>query len=144
MGTQLERTIANPPIVENMSKAYSIKSYSVDGMQLTAVYDLFRKVKQEVIDLGEPVMIEAICYRYKGHSISDAATYRTKEELDRIKELDPIEHFKNLLKECGGFTDEEFEMRSNVQKERVIKAIQEAEQAPFPSIDTLEEGVIVE
>ncbi len=144
MGTQLERTIANPPIVENMSKAYGITSYSVDGMNLPLVYDLFKKVKREVIDTCEPIMIEAICYRYKGHSVSDAATYRSKEELERIKTLDPIEYFKNLLKKNCGFTEEEFEERSNTQKERVVKAVKEADEALFPSIDTLEEGVIVE
>lgn len=144
MGTQLERTIANPPIADNMSKPYGMKSYTVNGMHITDVYDLFKKVKQEVIDTSMPVMIEVLCYRFKGHSISDAATYRSKEELERIKGLDPINWFSNLLKNAGGFSDKDFEDRNNAQKERVINAVKEADEANFPSIDTLEEGVMID
>jgi pyruvate dehydrogenase E1 component alpha subunit len=126
-----------------MSKAYGIKSYSVDGMQLPLVYDLFKKIKEEVQQTCQPIMVEVLCYRYKGHSISDAATYRTKEELERIKKLDPIESFKQLLKNHCGFTDQEYETRSEVQKQRVVKAVVEADLAPFPDVHTLEEGVII-
>jgi pyruvate dehydrogenase E1 component alpha subunit len=143
MGTQLERTIANPPIAHNMAKAYGIKSYTVNGMQITDVYSLFKKVKNEIVNNPEPIIIEVLCYRFKGHSISDAATYRTKEELDRIKTLDPIDFFKKLLKE-GGFTDQQFEERNEKQKQIVIDAVKKAEEAPFPDISCLEEGVIID
>ncbi len=144
MGTQLERTIANPPIAANMAKAYGMKSYTVDGMKITDVYDLFKHIKNEVTLTGQPVMVEALCHRFKGHSISDAATYRTKDELEEIKKQDPISYFTSLLKRYCGFTDEEFEQRSEAQKEIVMKAVKAAEEADFPSIDTLEEGVIIE
>lgn len=144
MGTQLERSIANPPIAENMAKTYGMKSYTVNGMQITDVYDLFKKIKKEVLETSEPVMVEVLCYRFKGHSVSDAATYRSKEELERIKKLDPIDYFSGLLKEHCGFTDEEFKKRSDVQKEIVINAVKAAEEAPFPSVDTLEDGVMVD
>jgi len=144
MGTQNERTHGNLPIVDNLSKAYGMKSYTVDGMFLTDVYALFKEVKEYVLETSEPVMIEVLCYRFKGHSISDAATYRSKEELEEIKKQDPIEHFKQALKEYCGFTDEEFDTRSEAQKKIVVDAVKAADEAPYPSVDTLEEGVIVE
>ena len=49
MGTQLERTIANPPIASNISKGYGMKSYTVNGMNIIDVYDLFLKIKKEVM-----------------------------------------------------------------------------------------------
>ncbi len=143
MGTQLPRTTSVIPIGKNMASAYGIKSYLVDGMKLTHVYDLFVKVKKEVMEISEPVIIEVLCHRFKGHSISDAATYRTKEDVEEIKKQDPIEGFKHLLKTHCGFTDEEFEKRSAAQKEVVMEAVKEADEAPYPSIDTLEEGVII-
>jgi pyruvate dehydrogenase E1 component alpha subunit len=143
MGTQLNRTIGNLPIAHNLSKAYGIKSYTVDGMQITDVYSLFKKVKKEILESPQPVIIEALCYRFKGHSISDAATYRTKEELEHIKTLDPIEFFKKLLK-MGGFSEEEFEKRNEKQKQVVIEAVKKADEAPFPDLSSLEEGVIVD
>ena len=143
MGTQLHRTTSVIPIAENMAKAYGMKSYLVDGMHLTDVYALFERIKKEVLETSEPVIVEVMCHRFKGHSISDAATYRTKEELEEIKKQDPIERFKQLLTTHCGFTEEEFERRSNLQKEQVMEAVKEADSAPFPSIDGLEEGVIV-
>ncbi|MCH9616842.1 MAG: Acetoin:2,6-dichlorophenolindophenol oxidoreductase subunit alpha [Chlamydiia bacterium] len=144
MGTQIERTTSCIPIAENMSKAYGMKSYTVDGINLTDVYDLFKKIKKEVLETSKPVLVEVLCQRFKGHSISDAATYRSKEEVEEMKKKDPIDAFKKLLKENCGFTDEEFEKRSEIQKAMVIKAVQAAEKADFPSIDTLEEGVMVD
>ena len=144
MGTQNERTIANLPIAHNMAKAYAMKSYTVNGMHLTDVYDLFKKVKEEVIKTSEPVIIEVLCYRFKGHSVSDAATYRSKEELEQIKKQDPIVHFSNILKERCGFTNEEFQKRSDQQKEIVMEAVKAADEAEFPDINTLEEGVMVD
>ncbi|MCH9620687.1 MAG: Acetoin:2,6-dichlorophenolindophenol oxidoreductase subunit alpha [Chlamydiia bacterium] len=144
MGTQLERTLANFPIAENMSKAYDITAYTVDGMCITDVYDLFKKVKAEVLETSEPVMIEVMCDRFKGHSISDAATYRTKEDIENIKKKDPIVSYTNALKEFCGFTDEELEKRSAAQKQIVVNAVKMADEASYPSVDSLEEGVIVE
>lgn len=144
MGTQLERTTCCIPIAENMSKAYGMKSYTVDGMNITDVYDLFKKIKAEVLESSLPVFVEVLCFRFKGHSISDAAMYRSKEELEEIKKQDPIENFTKLLKENCGFTDQEFEKRSEMQKAIVLKAVEAADKADFPSIDTLEEGVMVD
>ena len=144
MGTQIERTHANLPIAENLSKGYGMSSYTVDGTLTTDVYDLFKKVKAEVLETSEPVIVEVLCQRFKGHSISDSAPYRTKEEIAEIKRQDPIIHFTNVLKEHCGFTDEDYQKRSDKQKEIVMNAVKEAEAADFPSVDTLEDGVMVE
>ena len=144
MGTQLERTTSVIPIGANMAKPYGMKSYVVDGMHITDVYDQFKKIKEDVLASGEPVIVEVLCYRFKGHSVSDSASYRSKEELERIKKQDTIDFFKRSLKEYCGFTEEEFEKRSEAKKAIVIEAIKAADVADYPSIDTLEEGVMVD
>lgn len=143
MGTQLERTYANLPIGKNMAKPYGLNSYTVDGTHLLDVYDLFKRVKKEVCDKSKPVIVEVLTNRFKGHSISDSAPYRTKEEAEAIKKLDPITYFSEELKKHCGFTDEDFKARSEAQKKRVIDAVRFADEAAFPSVDGLEEGVMI-
>lgn len=142
MGTQEQRTIANLPAGENMAKAYGVKSYGVNGMHIYDVYKCFQEAKEYVLEKSEPVIIEAFCYRFKGHSISDAAPYRTKEELAEIMKQDPIEHYKNMLMEKCGFTEEDFKQRSDKQKNIVLEAVKEADEAEYPPLTSLEEGVV--
>ena len=89
-------------------------------------------------------MLRLFCNRFKGHSISDAAPYRSKEELERIMKLDPILSFKDLLQKKCGFTEKMFQEKSEEIKKRVIEAVERADKEKFPSLDTLEEGVLVD
>lgn len=144
MGTQIERGIAKLPVGENVSKAYGIKSYTVDGMDFCACYSVFQEARNYIQTNKEPVILEAVTNRFRGHSISDAATYRTKEELKKIMERDPILLFKELLKEVGFVTEEEFEEMNKRKKEEMIEAMKVADADPYPDIAVLEDGVYIE
>lgn len=142
MGTAVSRAICVQPIAENMTGAYNIKAYSVDGSNFFDCYALFKEVLQEVLIHQRPVLIEAVTERFRGHSISDPATYRTKEEFAVVmKEKDPIHIFKNGLIAQGILTEEKFKQFDQQQKEIVLAAMQFADASPWPDPMTLEEGV---
>lgn len=144
MGTQIERAICNFPIGESFAKGYGIKSYTVDGMSLMHCYGVFREAFEYVLREGEPVIIEAVTQRFRGHSISDAAEYRSKEELEMIKQQDPIDQFCALLKGEGMITEQEIQIREKKWQEIVIAAMKFADESPYPNIASLEEGVMVD
>jgi pyruvate dehydrogenase E1 component alpha subunit len=141
MGTQLHRAIANLPIAENLAKAYGISSYTLDGMDFLASYHGFKSAFEEVKNKQRPVLIETVGHRYRGHSVSDPALYRTKQELESIMEEDPIPRFFSELEQRGYLTKEEFEAMNQEQKNIVLDAMDFAAQSPFPPITELEEGV---
>lgn len=142
MGTAVERAVALQPIAENMAKAYGIKSYTVEGMNFFDCYAMFKEVLAEVVQTSRPVLIEAVTERFRGHSISDPALYRSKEELaDIMNEKDPIQFLKAALMEAGLLTEEEFRDLDREQKEIVMAAMKFAEESPWPDPMTLEEGV---
>lgn len=142
MGTQVHRAIAALPIGEHLAKAYDMKHFTVDGMHFPLCYGVFKEAKEYVIKNQEPVLIEAVTHRFKGHSISDAALYRSKEELHKIMQRDPIGLFAKLLIEKNILTEAELEERNKRKKEEVIEAMEFADKSPFPDPILLEEGVI--
>jgi len=142
MGTQIQRAICNFPIGENFAKSYAIKSYTVDGMSLPHCYSVFKEAYQYATKEREPVIIEAVTQRFRGHSISDSAEYRSKEELERIKKDDPIDQFCELLKSKHMITTDEIEQRQKKWNDIAVAAMKFAEESPFPNVLSLEEGVM--
>ena len=142
MGTGVNRAVAIPsPIAENFAKAYNIKSYTLDGMDLAQCHSAFSHIAKEVKKTSRPVLVEAITERYRGHSISDPALYRSKDSLEEIKKDDPITRFTSLLKRYFVISEEQVEQINQEQKEKVIAAMKFAKDSPFPNESTLEEGV---
>lgn len=141
MGTAVERAIAVKPIADHFANSYGIKSYTFDGMDFFQCYAGFKAVLAETIATSRPVLIEAITQRFRGHSISDPALYRTKEELKAIQARDPILILKEALMAHGMLTEEQFKELDKKQKEIVLAAMQFAEESPFPDPITLEEEV---
>ncbi|OGN62153.1 MAG: hypothetical protein A3F09_02985 [Chlamydiae bacterium RIFCSPHIGHO2_12_FULL_49_11] len=141
MGTHLERGVAHPPLGENTAKAFGLTSYTIDGMDLISSWAVFQAAKKDALTQEKPVIIETVGHRFRGHSISDAALYRSKEELKRVMELDPIPIF---LQECidkGWITEEEYKDCDTKKREKVQAAMKFADESPWPDIGTLEEGV---
>ena len=141
MGTAVSRAVCIEPIAENMSKAYGIKAYTFDGMDFFNCYAGFREVLKEVVETSRPVLIEVIAERFRGHSISDPAVYRSKEELQRTLQRDPISLLKNALIERNLLTEEEFKQIDQEAKGTILAAMKFAEESPWPDTTTLEEGV---
>jgi pyruvate dehydrogenase E1 component alpha subunit len=141
MGTAVDRAIAVQPIAEHFAKAYDITSYTFNGMDFFSCYAGFKKCVEEATATSRPILVEAMTERLRGHSISDPALYRTKEELREIQEHEPMMMLKRELIAREMLTEEECKEMDRQQRERVIAAMQYAEESPWPDPITLEEGV---
>ncbi|HET9725508.1 MAG TPA: pyruvate dehydrogenase (acetyl-transferring) E1 component subunit alpha, partial [Gemmatimonadales bacterium] len=110
MGTAIERSSAVPEVWRRAS-AYDLRGEAVDGMDVLAVRDAVTRAAAECRpEGGKPVLLEARTYRYRGHSMSDPATYRTREELEQQKRHDPLEVLHGRMDASGsGPTAQELE-----------------------------------
>lgn len=141
MGTAVKRAVAVQPIAEHFAKAYGISSYTLNGMDFFDCYAGFQAALKEVLTTSRPVLIEAVAERFRGHSISDPGLYRSKEDLQKVMAKDPILRLKQFLIERKMLTEEEFEQIDKEYRDRIVSAMQYADNSPWPDPITLEEGV---
>jgi pyruvate dehydrogenase E1 component alpha subunit len=142
MGTHISRGVANHlHFAEFAAKAYDISYYRLDGMDFFNCYGGFLVAYQEILQKGRPVLIECIAERFKGHSISDPALYRSKEDLKVCMARDPLLLMKNRLIEAGFLTEEEYKERDKQMRQIAAEAMQFAEESPWPDVNTLEQDV---
>lgn len=142
MGTAVSRAVCMEPIAENLAKSYGIPAYTFDGTNFFDSYALFKEVTERCAKNSEPILIEAVTERFRGHSISDPGLYRSKEKLAMAMEKeDPIMILKTELVNRGLLTEEEFRDMDKEQKELVIQAMKFADESPWPDPIILEEGV---
>ena len=136
MGTSVNRSSAG----ENLSdrgKAYGIVSEVVDGMDVIAVRDAALKAVDYCRSGKGPYILEMKTYRYRGHSMSDPAKYRTRDEVENIrKNSDPIENIKALLNKFG-LEDENLKAIDTEIKSIVADAATFAQESPEPAVSEL-------
>ena len=140
MGTAWERASSLYDIAQK-AHAYDMPSAVADGMDVVSMYETVKEAVGRARSDNVPTLIEARCYRFVGHSMSDPVhgVYRTKEEVDEQKARDPIRRFIEDLKDADLLTDEQLnEIDADVQAE-VDDAAEFADQSPEPSPDTLYE-----
>jgi pyruvate dehydrogenase E1 component alpha subunit len=142
MGTHVTRALSfHDKIAESLAPGYRMKSYTLNGMDYFECLSGFEKIHKEVLETSRPVLVECICERFRGHSISDPALYRSKEEMQKAMGKDPIPALHHVLEEGGILTLEAFKELDKEAKERVLEALKYAEESPWPSVATLEEDV---
>ena len=141
MGTSAQRAVAVQPIGEHFAKAFDMECYTLDGMDFLSCYAAFQEIRDKVLKNSKPILVEAITERFRGHSISDPALYRSKEDLQECMKRDPILLLKEFLIEEGFLTEEAFKEMDKEEKERVIAAMKFADESPYPDLVTLEEDV---
>ncbi|MGZ8370112.1 MAG: pyruvate dehydrogenase (acetyl-transferring) E1 component subunit alpha [Caulobacteraceae bacterium] len=132
MGTSIERSSATTQLYMR-GASFGIPGVAVDGMDVLAVREAGAKAAEHARTGKGPFILEMITYRYRGHSMSDPAKYRTKEEVDEVKQTrDPIEHAKaRILKE--GWADEAaLKALDDEVKTIVINAAEFAKTSPEP------------
>ncbi|KLO21460.1 pyruvate dehydrogenase E1 subunit alpha [Marinitoga sp. 1197] len=135
MGTDYRRVSAIDDF-SIMADSYAMNGKQVNGMNVLEVYEATKEAI-EIAKNGTPVLLEAKTYRFKGHSMSDPAKYRTKEELEKYKQKDPIISFKELLKENNIISEEDF-LEMDKQCKKIAKdAAKFAEESPEPDLDEL-------
>ena len=143
MGTPLHRTLANyERLPEELSKAYDMKFMRLDGMDIINCYAGFKEALQYILSEGKPLFVECRADRFRGHAISDPALYRTKEELKKCMDRDPILLLKNLLIEQGWLTEGAFQQMDEEMREQMAAIAKAADNEPWPEMNDLEQGVL--
>ena len=131
MGTSVERT-SNVTDLYTLAEAYDMPAEPVDAMKVEDVHIAVAKAAERARKGNGPTFLEFRTYRYKGHSMSDPAKYRTKEELEEYKLQDPIEQVKQTIIKKKWATEEELKEIDNELKAKVADAVQFAEDSPWP------------
>ena len=131
MGTSLQRAMASHDISQK-SCAYDIAAEFVDGMDVLAVREATLRAVERARKDYLPTLLEVRTYRFMGHSMSDPGSYRTRAEIERHQERDPLKLFSASLKEEGVLSDSEFQEIEAQVKEQVEKAVKFAEESPLP------------
>lgn len=139
MGTSVAEASAEPDLYKRAC-AYRMHGEQVDGMDVLAVYEATKRLLHRARVEREPSVLEAICYRYPGHSYADAGkSYRTQDEIDRWKQKDPVRTFPRFLEEHGLMDQAGYEAIQKRVDQQVQEAVDFAERSPFPSPDSLYE-----
>ncbi len=143
MGTSVERT-SKVLDIYRLADAYDMPGDSIDGMSCEEVHKAIERAARRAREKGGPTFLEIKTYRYRGHSMSDPAKYRTKEELEEYKEKDPINQVLKTIKENNWATDEEIESINEKVKNEVEEAVQFAEESPYPDESEVYKDIYVE
>lgn len=143
MGTSVQRT-TNVTDIYKIGLAYDMPSEPVDGMSCESVHEAIDRAVQRARKGEGPTFLEMRTYRYKGHSMSDPAKYRTKEEVEEYKAKDPIEIIKSIILEKKHADEAWLEEVSARVKEQVEDAVKFAEESPFPEAEELYKDVYVQ
>lgn len=140
MGTSVERS-ANHTEIWKLGLGYDIPCGPVEGMDPVAVYEGVSKAVDRARKGEGPSLLEINTYRYKGHSMSDAQHYRTKDEVAEYQKIDPITTCKEVILSKGYATENELASIDQRVKDRVNECVQFAEESPFPKAEELYQNV---
>jgi len=140
MGTSVERT-SNVTDLYELGTAFKMPSFPVDGMRCETVHEAIAAAAENARKGNGPTLLEMKTYRYRGHSMSDPANYRSKEEVEEFKAKDPIEHTLGILKKNEWITDKDIEAMEKKIKDIVDDAVKFAEESPYPDASELYKDV---
>jgi pyruvate dehydrogenase E1 component alpha subunit len=131
MGTSLERAMSFQNVAQK-SCAYELESEFVDGMDVLAMRHATERAIKRAREQSLPTLLEARTYRYMGHSMSDPGNYRTRAEIEKYQERDPIKTFGNKLKASAIIGDADMADIEAQVKEVVERAVRFADESPLP------------
>ncbi|MFG6563792.1 pyruvate dehydrogenase (acetyl-transferring) E1 component subunit alpha [Sulfitobacter sp. 1A13421] len=136
MGTSQQRSTSSAEIWER-GRAFGIPGEAVDGMDVLAVKEAGQKAVAHARENG-PYILEIKTYRYRGHSMSDPAKYRTREEVQKMRdERDPIESVRTLLLEGNHATEDDLKAIDKEIKKIVNESADFAKESPEPALEEL-------
>jgi pyruvate dehydrogenase E1 component alpha subunit len=140
MGTSVQRS-SNVTELHTLAEAYDMPSEPVNAMKCEDVHEAITRAAERARAGEGPTFLEFKTYRYKGHSMSDPAKYRTKEELETYRNQDPIEVVRYTILENKLATEQELEEIDNRVKDQVNESVEFAEKSPYPTADELYKDV---
>lgn len=142
MGTSVERASASHDLSKN-GTPWGIPGRKVDGMDVAAVYDAAKEVLEHCRSGKGPFLLEMETYRYRGHSMSDPAKYRSRDEVDEMrKNHDPIERLKGEML-ASGIEESYFKTTEKEIKEIIQDAVEFAQESPEPDERELWTDILV-
>jgi pyruvate dehydrogenase E1 component alpha subunit len=137
MGTAMKRSTSSPDIYTR-GQAFGIPGEAVDGMDVLAVKAAGDKAVAHCRSGKGPYILEMKTYRYRGHSMSDPAKYRTREEVQKVREeKDPIDHVRDLLLQGKHATEEDLKAIDREIKSIVNESAKFAQESPEPDLSEL-------
>ena len=136
MGTSLARAMSLSDISKKAC-AYEMASEFVDGMDVLAVREATMRAVERARKDYLPTLLEIRTYRFMGHSMSDPGNYRTRAEIEKHQERDPIKLFSTTLKERGVIDDAGVEEIEREAREAVENSVKFAEASPEPAPEEL-------
>jgi hypothetical protein len=142
MGTALHRHSAVTDL-SLKSEGFGVPGTRCDGMDVLDVHDVVTQALHCARDERKPQLVEAVTYRFRGHSMADPEEYRSKDEVEEWRGRDPIQAFGKRLVSEGVVTQDQFEELDEKAIETVDEAVQFADQSPFPDLDSLYDDVYV-
>ena len=143
MGTSVART-SNVLDIYKLADAYDMPGDKVNGMVPEDVHNAVIRAVKRAREKGGPTLLEVKTYRYKGHSMSDPAKYRTKEEMEEYKLQDPIETTLHKLKEEYKISEQDIEAIKERVKAQVEEAVKFAEESPWPDDSEVYKDVYIQ
>jgi pyruvate dehydrogenase E1 component alpha subunit len=142
MGTALGRHSAVTDL-QRKGESLGVPGMRCDGMDVLDTHAVLVEAVRHVREERQPVLVEAITYRFRGHSMADPEQYRTKEEVASWRERDPLPAFAELLVREGVIEESERERIDEQAIARVDAAVEFAEASPFPAPESLYDDVYV-
>ncbi len=144
MGTSVERASSNTELSQR-GAAHGIPGMAINGMDVVEVADKGGEALEHARTGKGPVILEMKTYRYRGHSMSDPAKYRSKEEVQKMrKEQDPIDNLRHTILEAGYSNEDEMKDMDKEVKSIVTAAAEFAQQSPEPDPSELYTDILLE
>lgn len=143
MGTAMRRVSALVEVYKR-AEAYGIDTEQVDGMDVLAVREAVARLSAKVRAGEGPAFLEAICFRFRGHSMADADLYRTKDEVEHWRKLDPIAQLSHKLTTDKTIAKDDIAAMQARSDEMAADAARFAEESPNPPLESLTRHVYEE
>src|SRR3954469_17004147 len=142
MGTALERHSAVLDL-EGKAEGYGVPGSKCDGMDVVDTHRAIAEAIERARNERQPVLVEAVTYRFRGHSMADPEEYRTKEQVEEWRKRDPIEAFAQRLVDEDTIGADEREQVDAEAVGRIDEAVQFADHSPFPPPEALYDDIYV-
>jgi pyruvate dehydrogenase E1 component alpha subunit len=140
MGTAVEYVSAVPQMATKAA-AYDMPAEIVDGQDVLAMYEITKKAVEHCKSGQGPFFIEAMTYRFRGHSMADPESYRDREEIEQYRSQDPIINFRDKLLEAKIAKQPDFDKIEEIIEQQMEEAVKFADESDFPDPSTLHEHI---
>ena len=141
MGAAAVDTVAIHDEIYRIAEAYRMPGYQIDGMDVLGVREKTLEVVEYVRKGQGPVFVEALTYRFRGHSIADPADYRPRDEVEHWRQRDPLVLFRQKLLDLEVASVPELTEIEELVDREIEAAVKYAEESPFPSPSALSEDI---